>query len=277
MDRIWTRHFRISPPSGDAPATAAGPAPGPDLRPPEPQAVKSRLLPVDAGAGPARLRAVPIAKATVAGLIGQGGCFGLAFALSNHLRVRSNPAVAGVAGLMVPVMAGYLTAPAQRAMFEALDFRSTQPPARARWHEAIPSVCIYAVNVLYAQARFVPRPVPGTAGAAATTLLLSMAATALSGALCEASAQWVGGRPDPIPDDGEVRRIGTGRGLSLVPMGLANLRATAYTTHFGRVPEGFRMRPLQIGLVGWAILRKDLIPPDPEGGQPHAPPAPPDA
>ncbi len=269
MDRIWTRHFRLPPPPATAPPDPDAP-PSPDVHAPEANALKSRLLPPPPAGGPPALEGMRITQATLATAIGQGGCFGLAFALLNQLRVRGNPAVMGVAGLVLPSLAGYLTAPAQRSLFEALDFESTQPPQRARWHEAIPSVCFYAVNLLHAQGRFLARPVPGTPGAAITTLLVSMTSTALAGAACEASAQWVGGKPTPRPDDGEVHRTGVGRALALLPMGLANLRIAAHLTQAGRVPDAFRMRPLQVGLIGWAV-RKDLTPPEPDGASRHEP------
>lgn len=270
MDRIWLRHMYFPPPPAP-PQPPAGPVDtgSADLRCPQPQAVQARLLPHSQEGPPPRKDPQALAKAAVATAIGQGSCFGLAFALSNHLRLRGNPAVAGVAGFVLPSLAGYLTAPAQRALFEALDFQSTQPPRRARWHEFIPSVCIYTVNMLYANARFLPRPVPGTPGAALTTLALSMAGTAAAGVACEASAQWAGGRPAPMPDDDEIRRTAVGRALSLVPMGLANLRLVAHVTHLGRVPEALRMQPLQIGLFTWGALRKDLMPPGPDGDLTH--------
>lgn len=287
MDRITASRFRVLPPNDGAEplAESAGttpPAPthraGDPQCPAHPATTKARLLPPAAPAPsptPPTLDAQRIGQSTLASAIGQGGCFGLCFSLLNHLRATSrNPALNGVAGLVLPPAFGYLTAPAQRAMFEALSFEPTQPRHRARWHEFIPSVAIYATNVTYAHLRCLPKPAPGTPAAAGVTLLLSATGTGLAGMLTEATAQWGGGKPEPLPDDDEVRRTGTGRALSLVPMGLANLRTVAYLTHANQVPSYFKMRPLQIGVVGWGF-RKDVTPPPPRpttaDGVPHDP------
>lgn len=286
MDKTSGSSFRATPPAGGTPQTP-GRVPDPDppgggLCVPQSEAAKARLLPADTNGG--GLDAERIGKGAIATAFGQGTCFGTAFAFINHLRFKGKayPKLNTGVGALLPAFTGYLTAPAQRAMFKALDYQSTQMPQDSLAHDAIPSVMLYAVNIAWARATFLPKPAAGTPAAAGVTLMLSMVGTGLAGAASEAIAQWAGGKPAPLPDDDEVHRKGVGRAVSLLPMGAANFKAWGYVQQLGKIPDDFKRRPLQIAVVGWAFRNKLMPEPslpavpttplDPDGAAHNEPP-----
>lgn len=293
MDKTSGSSFRATPATSGTPqnqdpangSDATGKPPG-ELCVPCPEGVKLRVLPPGAGeADPAReLDLTSVFKGALATMTGQGLCFGTAFATINHLRAdaKASPRLKCAAGGLLPAIAGYLTAPAQRATYKLLDYESTQMPEPSMWHEAIPSFALGLVNYgyLWSGAK-IPKPVPGTPAAAGVTFMLSMIGTGLAGAAAEGTAQWAGGQPAPIPDDKEVHRKGVGRAACLVPMGAANC-----ALQLGMLPANGRLLPLHMALAFW-ILRNPAsdwlmgppssptiakMPPTPDGAAPHEPP-----
>ena len=207
MDKTSSSSFRVTAPA-EGPSLPAEPG-GPCVQ--QPQRVKTRLLPVQAHDG--TLDAERIGKGALATAIGQGSCFGLAFALLNHLRThgKAYPFLNAGAGAVLPALTGYLTAPAQRAMFKALDYRSTQMPQDSLAHDAIPSFVLYGVYSAYGRSTVLPKPPPGTPAAGGVTLVVSMVGTGPGGAISEVTGQGGGGEGGPLPPRPRRRGPAAGR------------------------------------------------------------------
>lgn len=285
MERTSGSSFRAA---GSASGTASPSPDSQDAAPCEadrgpciqhPGKTRARLLPGEPPEphGPGQpLDGARIVKGAVSTAIGQGSCFAFALATINHLRVKgaAHPWCNVIVGGMLPALAGYMTAPGQRAACKTMDYRPTQMPSDSLAHDAIPSFVIYGVNKAYARAAFLPKPVPGTPAAAFSTLMVSLVSTGLSGAISEATAQWAGGHSPPLPDDDEMHRKGIGRAYALLPMGPANVVAARYVAQLGKVPDHFKTRPLEIALIGWAC--RNWLMPVPVAAEPLADPGPQD-
>lgn len=283
MDKTSSSSFRVTAPAEGPPPPAepgAPPSPGgPCVQ--QPKRVKARLLPVQASEG--ALDAERIGKGALATALGQGSCFGSAFALVNFLitKGKAYPFANGVMVAVLPPLTGYITAWAQRETGKALDYRPTQMPQDSLPYYCIPSASLYMVNISYARSKLLPKPTPGTPGAAGVTLMLSMLGTGLSGAISEVTAQWAGGKPGPLPDDAEVHRKGLGRAASLLPAGAAYARSAAYLKQQGKIPDDFKKIPFYLALAGfpWATYLAPKPPapvpgigttsPTPDEGPPH--------
>lgn len=191
--------------------------------------------------------------------IAQGGSFGLAFSLNNYLRANAHPFIKQLAGFLSPILAGFLTSPAETAVRHQTGMQPTALPqgASSGWHDAIPSVVLFSINKAYAKSRRLPKFAPGTPAGMATTMLLSVVGTGLAGALGEAAAQRTGGRGEQSPLDTRATiERGMARAATLVPMGGANLYAARHLVQKGQLPPNLGLKPLGIGVVGWAGRNK---------------------
>lgn len=192
--------------------------------------------------------------------ISQGGCFGLAFALNNYLRLKAPPMIKRLSAIMSPLLAGFLTSPAEKLTRDKVGMQPTRASSLTLLHDAIPSVVLYAVNAAYVHARKLPKFAPNTRAGAATTLLLSIGSTGLAGALSEAAAQASGGKPMAPLTRPEVVSRGLRRALCLTPMSRANLTSANHVIREGRVPPELALAPLKAGTFGW-IFRNRPKPP----------------
>lgn len=248
--------------------------------------VRERVVAPPPPAGPAGLDNRRIGQNALVSAISQGGCFGTAFALNNYLRMKAPPMIKRLAAVMTPLLAGFLTSPAEKLTRERVGMQPTRASAPSIAHEllhdAIPSIVLYAVNAAYVKSRL-PKRAPTTPAGALTTLALSVGATSLAGALSEAAAQTSGGKPMPALTSPEATQRGIKRALCLLPMSRANWKAANYVIDNKKsVPPEMALDPLKAGTRGW-LLRNFRWPTSPlsqapvQPGisrQPSPPPAP---
>jgi len=267
-------HAPSSPGGGDSPTGCAAPthlagltlpvealqmprAAQPDAG--EAQALQQRIGPDSTGLDPDRpLDLQRVGRNAMVSAIAQGGCFGLAFALNNYLRAAAGPVVKQLSGFFSPIVAGFLTSPAETAVREKTAMHATALPegSSTLWHDAIPSVVLFSINKAYAKSRL-PKFPPGSRAGMATTMVLSVAGTGLAGALGEGAAQTAGGRVTQRPLDTRATiERGLARGATLVPMGAANCYAARHLVRKGQLPPNLGLKPLGIGVVGWAGRNK---------------------
>lgn len=264
MDKTSGSSFRATPAAGGTPQNQ-DPAPGHDKPPgdlcvPRHDLAKVRLLPpgLQEAAPPRELDCKSVFMGGLATMTGQGLCFGTAVATLNHLRLGSKayPRLNYAVAALLPPLTGYLTAPAQAHMYRVLDYKATQMPQASIVHDAIPSATLWAIYRGWAAQAFVPKPSPGTPGAAAVSVMLSMIGTGLAGAGAEAIAQWAGGQAAPLPDDEEVHLKGLGRAVALMPMAAGTTKAVSYVLRLGKVPNERQGDILKLALGGWIARNK---------------------
>ncbi len=274
---IRTGYAPSSPRSSDSPTGSAAPlqaagvtvpvacmqmAPAstgqPDAR--EAQALHGRIGPGVAADGPGHaLDMRRVGRNALVSALAQGSCFGLAFSLNNYLRATARPLIKQLAGFWSPVLAGFLTSPAETAVRRMTGMNPTAPPegSSGMWHDAIPSVVLFAINKAYATSRRLPKFAPGTPAGMATTVVLSVIGTGVAGALGEAAAQKAGGRREQSPLDTRATiERGMARAATLVPMGATNLYAARHLVNKGQLPPNLGLKPLGVGVVGWAGRNK---------------------
>lgn len=224
------------------------------------QAIHDRVGPCVPASRPDRvLDGGRIGRNAMVSALAQGSCFGLAFSLNNYLRATARPFIKQLAGFLSPILAGGLTSPAETAVRRMTGMNPTALPEGTSgvWHDAIPSVVLFAINKAYAKSCRLPKFAPGTPAGMATTVLLSVVGTGVAGALSEASAQVAGGRREQSPLDTRATiERGMARATTLVPMGAANLYAARHLVNKGQLPPNLGLKPLGVGVVGWAGRNK---------------------
>lgn len=221
-------------------------------------ALRERICPPDNREDLA-LDAERIGKNAMISALAQGGCFGLAFSLNNYLRVNGNPVIKQLSGFLSPVLGGFLTSPAETFVRDQVGMQPTALPngKPAWWHDAIPSVVLLAINKAYAKSKRLPKFGPATPSGMVTTALLSVVGTGLAGALGEAAAQGAGGHQPQRPlDTRATLERGIARATTLVPMGAVNLYAARHLVHKGQMPPNLGLKPLGVGVAGWAGRNK---------------------
>lgn len=205
------------------------------------------------------LDAQRVGKNAMVCAMAQGGCFGTAFALNNYLRATAHPFIKQLAGFLSPILAGFLTSPAETLVRRQTGMNPTALPqgTSSWWHDAIPSVVLFSINKAYATSRRLPKFAPGTPAGMATTMVLSVVGTGIAGALGEAAAQQAGGRQaqNALDTRATIER-GLARAATLVPMGGANLYAARHLVTKGQLPPNLGLKPLGIGVVGWTGRNK---------------------
>ena len=229
------------------------------------QALHGRIGPGVAADGPGHaLDMRRVGRNALVSALAQGSCFGLAFSLNNYLRATARPLIKQLAGFWSPVLAGFLTSPAETAVRRMTGMNPTAPPegSSGMWHDAIPSVVLFAINKAYATSRRLPKFAPGTPAGMATTVVLSVIGTGVAGALGEAAAQKAGGRREQSPLDTRATiERGMARAATLVPMGATNLYAARHLVNKGQLPPNLGLKPRDAFLQGGKLCRRLPQPP----------------
>lgn len=275
-----TGYAPISPRSSDSPTSSQAPAHAAGVTVPleamqlpsaaslageqptanDAQSVRERIGPDTRDSDPAgTLDLSRVGRNAMVSAIAQGGSFGLAFSLNNYLRVTAHPIIKQLAGFLSPIVAGFLTSPAETAVRKVTGMNATALPegSSSWWHDAIPSVVLFSINKAYAKSRRLPKFAPNTPAGMGTTLLLSVVGTGLAGALGEASAQKAGGHREQSPLDTRATiERGMARAVTLVPMGAANFYAARHLVNKGQLPPNLGLKPLGVGVTGWAGRNK---------------------
>ncbi len=218
-----------------------------------------------------------VAKNAAASAVALGSCFGTMSALNNAVRaVPGMPVPVKVLTGLLPSASVFPTPWVEDGVRAALDTTATLPTRPSLAHDAVAAATLFGFNAACARSTRIPRFPAATPAGMAATVLQATAASVLSGAASEASAQWMNerDRQDGVthaaPEPMDNWRKGSGRLLSQVA---AAGGQTALAFRETPLPPARSLLPMTAVTWGWS-LRRVLAPPVPSSARPPVDPPP---